>query len=79
MNTRNLPKGKGRPASKAGNLTVICEPTVWRLDISQPYGLPQPVTGIALLYRTVYFRVFFCDALRTADYLASNDNRMTDE
>jgi hypothetical protein len=26
--TRNLPGGKGRPASKADNLTAICEPTV---------------------------------------------------
>jgi hypothetical protein len=28
MNTRNLPGGKGRPASKADNLTAICEPIV---------------------------------------------------
>jgi hypothetical protein len=26
--TRNLPKGKGRPARKADNLTAICEPIV---------------------------------------------------
>jgi hypothetical protein len=26
MSTRNLPGGKGRPASKVDNLTVICEP-----------------------------------------------------
>jgi hypothetical protein len=25
MSTRNLPEGKGRQASKAGNLTAICE------------------------------------------------------
>jgi hypothetical protein len=25
MSTRNLPGGKGRPACKADNLTVICE------------------------------------------------------
>jgi hypothetical protein len=25
---RNLPGGKGRPAHKADNLTVICEPIV---------------------------------------------------
>jgi hypothetical protein len=28
MRTRNLPKSKGRPASKADNLTAICEPIV---------------------------------------------------
>jgi hypothetical protein len=26
ISTRNLPKGKGRPARKADNLTAICEP-----------------------------------------------------
>jgi hypothetical protein len=30
MSTRNLPGGKGRPARKADNLTVICEPIVYR-------------------------------------------------
>jgi hypothetical protein len=28
MSTRNLPRSKGRPARKAGNLTAICEPIV---------------------------------------------------
>jgi hypothetical protein len=28
MSTRNLPGGKGRPASKADNLTAICDPIV---------------------------------------------------
>jgi hypothetical protein len=28
MNTRNIAGGKGRPARKADNLTVICEPIV---------------------------------------------------
>jgi hypothetical protein len=28
MSTRNLARGKRRPARKADNLTVICEPTV---------------------------------------------------
>jgi hypothetical protein len=26
MSTRNVPGGKGRPASKVDNLTTICEP-----------------------------------------------------
>jgi hypothetical protein len=28
MSTRNLPADEGRPASKADNLTAICEPIV---------------------------------------------------
>jgi hypothetical protein len=28
MSARNLPRGKGRPAREADNLTTICEPIV---------------------------------------------------
>jgi hypothetical protein len=28
MSTKNLPGGKGRPESKADNLTAVCEPIV---------------------------------------------------
>jgi hypothetical protein len=53
MSTRNLPGGKGRSERKADNLTVICEPTVYKiesLDVSQPYGSPRLVTGIPLSF-----------------------------
>jgi hypothetical protein len=50
MSTRNLPKGKGQPAHKGGNLTVICESLSRKcesLNISQAYGPPPPDTGRA--------------------------------
>jgi hypothetical protein len=51
MSTRNLPGGKGRPGRKADNLTAICEMVVKKcgnLDVSQTYGPPRLVKGIAL-------------------------------
>jgi hypothetical protein len=31
ISIRNIPGGKGRPAPNADNLTVICEPIVWKM------------------------------------------------
>jgi hypothetical protein len=39
MSTRNLPRGKKRPARRAENLAAIYEPNVWKcgsLNLSQP-------------------------------------------
>jgi hypothetical protein len=47
MSTRNLRGGKRRPARKADNLTVICEPKFGSLDVSQLYETPRPGTGVA--------------------------------
>jgi hypothetical protein len=45
MSTRNLPGGKGRPAHKAENLTVICEPIVWKMW--EPRSLTTPWASTA--------------------------------
>jgi hypothetical protein len=49
--TRNVPGGKGWPASKADNLKAICEQIIQKcgsLDVFEPWGPPWPVTRIAL-------------------------------
>jgi hypothetical protein len=53
MSTRKLSGGKGRPTLKA-DVTVICEPTVYRkcgsLEVPQVYGLSGPLQGYVYLF-----------------------------
>jgi hypothetical protein len=62
MSTRNLRRGKGRPARKADNLTAICEPdcleNVGALTYHNPMGLHNLFTGIALPLVLVEPRVY---------------------
>jgi hypothetical protein len=38
MSTRNLPGGKGRPARKGDNLTVVCEQTLENVGASTSWA-----------------------------------------
>jgi hypothetical protein len=49
MSTRNFPEGKGRPVHKAGHLTAICEPILYKnveaLTSHNPNGLHGLLQG----------------------------------
>jgi hypothetical protein len=51
MRTGNLPGGKGRSSRKAGNLTAICDPIV--------YKMWEPLRLAALWASTAYYRDSF--------------------
>jgi hypothetical protein len=50
MSIRNIPGGEGWRVRNADNLTDRLSTKCGSLNISQPYGSPQPVTGITLPY-----------------------------
>jgi hypothetical protein len=60
MSTRNLPGGKGRPARKVDNLTAVSRLSrkCGSHDVSHFYGLPRPVTEIALIFFTSFFLIY---------------------
>jgi hypothetical protein len=68
MSTRNHPGGDRRPARKADNLNTICGPNVLKmwggLHVTQSYGPPRPVIGIALLLTYKYAGTYGCDLRR---------------
>jgi hypothetical protein len=52
MSIRNIPRGEGRPAHKADNLTAIWEPIVykmWEPRRLSPMGLHDPLQGYLYL------------------------------
>jgi hypothetical protein len=57
MSTMNLPGGKGRPASKADNLTAICGPIVQKMW--EPQHLTTLWASTACFRDTFIFLLYF--------------------
>jgi hypothetical protein len=55
MSTRNIPGGEGRPALKAGNLTAICEPIVYKNVGASTSHSPM---GLTASYRDAFTSTF---------------------